>query len=691
MRIKAITAHDESRHYRVTLPAINSALLAIYGPAQSGKTALADLLGHALFGKRRVASAGTMALDGELIVEDENNHYRVRATHDHQVGHTRLTVAAIDGGPIDHHTVRRLVGGLPPAVLTPLCVVSFHESPDVGRLFAPDFVNGLKALTGESAAAVPVVSRRTSELAARRDQLAQELETRIATDRRASKELEARWSELDRLVREEQQHTTAAEQRLKAVENSLAETDARLRYRRLELNVELRWNTGEPADNDRSTDLEAQVARCRQILAELNERESAARARLAQLQTVHPNMSWALTDQQAWLAVSRQLAADLSGEVARLARAGSSSQCVCREAHPRLRPIAETIERQLAVLEKSVEAQRHAAAAAEAEVEVDHLTRAQNELRRHLEHLLERSQVHVCGTPLARQEACAPVMSFSAADAEQLERRRLELEQERMQLAGQVNAAVRKLKVLRAERDAIERERAALLSARSIEHIQRELAHVQKKLEGASSPSDLVSEVIPDVCLMQASDYLAQLTNGDIRRLMVANEDGQLVVVNHYGETVPVDRLNGGEHDQVYMSMCLALIAEMSGHGVWLPLVLDEPFTRLDSHEIGSLTAVLDAFSRKGHQVIVFTRQTDAAERLAAVGAETHDMFRLRQGTSEGQGMAGTTTSGLAAHPALLPATDGDAHHEERRRRKKKIVRPARNGDSPDTEHSDAA
>ena len=44
-----------------------------------------------------------------------------------------------------------------------------------------------------------------------------------------------------------------------------------------------------------------------------------------------------------------------------------------------------------------------------------------------------------------------------------------------------------KLRDLRAERDTVERQRAALLSARSIEHVQRELADVQRKLEQAAA------------------------------------------------------------------------------------------------------------------------------------------------------------------------------------------------------------
>ena len=230
------------------------------------------------------------------------------------------------------------------------------------------------------------------------------------------------------------------------------------------------------------------MTRCRQILAELNERESALRAQLAQTQTTRPNAAAVLVEQQTWLAISRQLAADLNGEVARLARASASQTCVCHDAHPRLRPISETIERQLAVLEKSVAEQKQAANAAELAIEVDHLARAQGEMRRHLEHLLDRTQDHLRGTALARQNECGVTTVFSAADAEQLENRRLELEQDRFQLVEEVNTAARRLKVLRGERDAVELERAALLSARSIEHVQREFAMCKRSWRKPGRP-----------------------------------------------------------------------------------------------------------------------------------------------------------------------------------------------------------
>ena len=62
-----------------------------------------------------------------------------------------------------------------------------------------------------------------------------------------------------------------------------------------------------------------------------------------------------------------------------------------------------------------------------------------------------------------------------------------------------------------------------------------------------------------------------------------------------------------------------------------MPLVLDEPFERLDARATAALVAVLDVFCRQGHQVFVFTRKQDATERLASVGAAVHNIASLRR------------------------------------------------------------
>ena len=304
------------------------------------------------------------------------------------------------------------------------------------------FRTEFQAIGGGSAAPR---GRRVSELAAQRDAFAQELETRLAGERRASHDLDARWRELDRLIADEKQTATGVEQRLRRRGTALAETDARLRYRRLELNADLQWRTTESADwEPRLAELDEQIARWRATVSELAGREASVRARLAQIELNERAADGAAADQRAWMAVSRQLAGDLAGEVSRLARATASKQCVCRDAHPRLRPIVEALGRQLDVLDSLVEQQQRSAAAADLQSEVEHLVRSQAELRLQVDHLLDRRQAP-CGRQAGRRpvamDQASDTGSFSAADAEQLERRRLELEQERFELVKPVGGA----------------------------------------------------------------------------------------------------------------------------------------------------------------------------------------------------------------------------------------------------------
>ncbi|HEX4413332.1 MAG TPA: hypothetical protein VH107_06860 [Lacipirellulaceae bacterium] len=650
MRVSSVSVHAAAGWPGVHLDAQGTQLTAICGPSNSGKSAMAGLIGHALFGKSRTWLTGTNVPEGELIVESNLGRYRLRRSYDSQ-HEARLTVAALDGSAVDRHTTHSLVGNLSPSVLAPLCAVSFRESPRLTHLLSKEFAAGFQSIHDDGG---PHGSRRAAELAARRDLLAQELETRIAGERRASGELEMRWRELDRLARDQQHHVGTLEQRLQSIEKSLAETDARLRYRRLELNVELRWKADEGQEPETSlTELDSQIESCRQTLAAMSAREGVVRGRFAQVQTVRSGTA-AIADQQTWLAVSRQLAADLSGEVSRLARATGSKTCVCHDAHPRLRPIAETIERQLAVLEEWIQDQRRALTATELQGEIDGLERTQTELRRHLEHLLQRRQAHTFGARSAREDGHGHNLGFSAADAEQLESRRMELEHERFSLVEQVNAAHKKLKTLRGERDALDRQRAGLLSARSIEHVQRELAAIQQKLEQATGASiSIDGAATTGDAPTRASDFLAQLTNGDLVRLTLVGEGRQACVVNREGATIPVDRLHGFQLDQVYLSMCFTLLSAASRKGIWLPLVLDEPFERLDGRSTAALVAVLDVFCRQGHQVFVFTRKQDATDRLASVGAAVRNIAALRQWSGEAQATFYSAATAPAEHARL--------------------------------------
>ncbi len=691
MRITAVSLGGVAGWPTLELSGVSPGLNVVSGPARSGKSTLADLLAHSLFGKPPVAlpvMGQMLAPAGGVIVDGPAGQYRVRR-YQEAVGTVRLTVAALDGSKADAATIHKLTSGLSPRVLTPLCTVSFRESPYVGRLLSAEFARACSFVRREH---VVLNSRRMVELAARRDRLAQELETRIAGERRVSKELETRWREVDRMVRDVQEQVASLDERLTAVETALAETDARLRYRRLELDVEQQRYAVE-TENWLAplSEIDEQVARWRAVLSDLAQRESDVRARLAKMQPSRAVGSSAAADQRAWLAVARQLATDLAGEVARLARASGSDQCVCRDAHPRLRPIVETLERQLEVLETLADEQHRAICAADLRVEVDCLAGSQQELRRHVDHLLDRRQALTASAATVREDAGGARTLFSSADAEQLASRRSELEHERFALVERLRTQRNVLRDLRAQRETLDRERAALLSARSIEHVQRELADVQQKLEQAANiheHSD-AARFFDDVPAV-ASDFLAQLSNGDLVQLLLGDTELDACVTDRSGETFPVELLAAAHRDQVYISLCLALLQTASRQGVWLPLVLDEPFERLDARGAAALSSVLKDFCRHGHQVLVLTGQREATEQLASHGAAVHDILTLRG--KQASIAAGTPPTGSIANGSTMALSRRPAKRRKSIDRATKVptVRPI-DGESSSADQSDAA
>jgi hypothetical protein len=94
---------------------------------------------------------------------------------------------------------------------------------------------------------------------------------------------------------------------------------------------------------------------------------------------------------------------------------------------------------------------------------------------------------------------------------------------------------------------------------------------------------------------------------------------------------VPAEALDAATRDQAYLSLCLALLSAAAQRGIWLPMVLDDPFERLDARATASLAAVLVEFARQGHQVMVLTGQQAAAQRLKSIGVGIQDMASLRR------------------------------------------------------------
>ena len=265
------------------LNALDAGLNVFCGPTGSSKTAVADLMSHALYGRRLSAVDSfdhLVSPEGEVVVESRGRKYRLRRYQDNAAA-DRLTVAALDGSAVDQDTVRQLVAGLSPSLLAPLFVAGFRESPRLEWLLSEEFAHEFQAVIGDGGDEPDHTDQ--DELVARRDALAHELETRIAGERQRSHELDDEWHELDRLVHEQQQEIegaarSVAGRRRPSWPKSIRGCAIAIWERR----PPERWRDAAPNDSHlRLAELDEQIDRWRQTLADMERRQASVQARMA--------------------------------------------------------------------------------------------------------------------------------------------------------------------------------------------------------------------------------------------------------------------------------------------------------------------------------------------------------------------------------------------------------------------------
>ncbi len=107
--------------------------------------------------------------------------------------------------------------------------------------------------------------------------------------------------------------------------------------------------------------------------------------------------------------------------------------------------------------------------------------------------------------------------------------------------------------------------------------------------------------------LQEASGYLDSLTGGHYKRIWTRLVGEELLVDNHEGETITVDKLSRGTREAVYLSLRLALVTAYARRGAVLPLVLDDVLVNFDARRARSAAALLCEFARNGYQILMFT------------------------------------------------------------------------------------
>ena len=111
------------------------------------------------------------------------------------------------------------------------------------------------------------------------------------------------------------------------------------------------------------------------------------------------------------------------------------------------------------------------------------------------------------------------------------------------------------------------------------------------------------------------SNNIAKISNNKYTKVGINDEKG-LIVENEYGEYIPAERLSTGTIDQLYLSLRLSMIDDLSTEK--MPIILDEAFAYYDDYRMENILKFLSD-NMNNHQVIIFTctkREQEILDRL---------------------------------------------------------------------------
>ena len=591
--------------------------------------ALTDLVGHVLYGARHPVT-GVAKAEGYVDISSPLGKYRLRRGEgkDNEQGDRefRLTVAPLEGQVAQPDTARRLLGPLSPTIAARLMAPRWDDVEHLKWLLGPEVAAELRRMERDPAPRDPNnAATLHQQLFAERDRLTHQLETMLGEKRRASIEFDTQLQALEQQRIDLAEGLKGTRQALDRVVAELAELETQRRYRELADLVERTADQVHHAERQEELqELDVEIDRWRQVLAELERREAQVRLTLSQQHPDEASPRLPIADQRAAVAVAERLVSDLDSEVARLARADGRTECVCLHAHARLHPLVDTLGEQIDTMARLIGQYEVALAAQQLRAEAQHLARSQAELRATLDHLLDR-----------RQEGLRTSRSRKAGDARhetvplplaQPEARWETLQRQRGELEARIVGDQQQLMSIDERLEQIRDERTRLMTDPVLARLQSELDEVNRKLQGVNLAHPPAA--VPTASPWRASDILTKLSDGRLREAHLTHAGRAAEVVDRHGVATAAEQLPENDRQLLTISLHLAAVAAVSRWGTPLPLVLAEPFVGLSSQATSILALVLHDFAQAGHQVVVFTINTMALDRWRAAGQGVIDWQR---------------------------------------------------------------
>ena len=111
------------------------------------------------------------------------------------------------------------------------------------------------------------------------------------------------------------------------------------------------------------------------------------------------------------------------------------------------------------------------------------------------------------------------------------------------------------------------------------------------------------------------SDIISKISNDRYNNIVLTDDEGLKIEVQN-GSYMPVSRLSVGTIDQLYLSLRISSIDELSSEN--MPIILDETFAYFDNERLENILKYINT-NFKDTQIIIFTcsnREKDVLDKL---------------------------------------------------------------------------
>lgn len=146
-------------------------------------------------------------------------------------------------------------------------------------------------------------------------------------------------------------------------------------------------------------------------------------------------------------------------------------------------------------------------------------------------------------------------------------------------------------------------------------NLKRKEEVITKTIENLEEAYEEMKTTITPKFTTNLSSSIKTISNNKYNKVTINDENG-MVVENSRGEYIEAGKLSTGTIDQLYLSLRLSMIDELSKES--LPIILDETFAYFDNNRLENVIKYLND-ELNNHQAIIFTcsnREKDILEKL---------------------------------------------------------------------------